>query len=225
MKDILLKYGLTKEQTEKFILYKNLLTEKNKSINLTSITDEKEIAYKHFIDSLAVLKYVDLENKSLIDVGTGAGFPGLPLKIAVSSIKLTLLDSLKKRVDFLKETSLSLGLDDVSCIHARAEDAAADMGESFDFAISRAVAGLNVLAEYCLPFVKPGGYFIALKGPSPEGELNEAKTALSVLGGSLENIFSYSVYDFTHSLVFIKKTSPTPAGYPRSSAKIKKRPL
>ncbi|MCD7777336.1 MAG: 16S rRNA (guanine(527)-N(7))-methyltransferase RsmG [Clostridiales bacterium] len=226
MKEILIKNGISEKAAEAFEVYKDLLLEWNEKINLTAITDESEIAFKHFLDSLSLLKFADLKNKTLIDVGTGAGFPGLPLKIAEPTVKLTLLDSLNKRVIFLKEVVSVLGLNDVSCIHQRAEEAAKPpMREAFDFAVSRAVADMAVLSELCLPFVKPGGYFTALKGPSPEEELKKAKKAVEILGGKIEKTEKVTISDFTHTLVFIKKIKHTPKAYPRQFAKIKKSPL
>ncbi|MCC8097171.1 MAG: 16S rRNA (guanine(527)-N(7))-methyltransferase RsmG [Eubacterium sp.] len=206
MKEILIKNGLSEKSAEAFVLYKSLLLEWNEKINLTAITDEREIAFKHFLDSLSPLKFTDFKNKTVIDVGTGAGFPGLPLKIAEPTIKLTLLDSLNKRVNFLKEVVSALGLENVSCIHRRAEDAAVPpMRESFDIAVSRAVADMAVRAELCLPFVRVGGYFIALKGPSPEEENKKAKKAVEILGGKIEKTEKVTLSEFTHTLVFIKK--------------------
>ncbi|MCD8090276.1 MAG: 16S rRNA (guanine(527)-N(7))-methyltransferase RsmG [Clostridiales bacterium] len=226
MREILTLNGVSPRAAESFVIYKNMLLEWNEKINLTAITDENEIAFKHFLDSLAPLKFKDFKNKTVIDVGTGAGFPGLPLKIAEPSIKLTLMDSLNKRINFLNETVTALGLTGVKCIHQRAEEGAKPpLRESFDFAVSRAVADMAVLAELCLPYVKPGGYFTALKGPEPEDELNRAKKAISVLGGMLEKTEKITISDFTHTVIFIKKIKPTPKAYPRQFAKIKKSPL
>ncbi len=225
MKEILSAYGVPENMIRAFEVYKELLAEKNKSMNLTAVTEEKDIAFRHFLDCLFPLKYADFKNKSVIDVGTGAGFPGIPIKIAEPSVRLTLLDSLNKRIVFLGSVISELGLENVRLMHARAEDAARDMRESFDIATSRAVAALPVLMEYCLPFVKQGGYFIAMKGPEPEKEIQSAERAAEILGGTIERTETYSLADFTHSLVFIKKTQPTPSGYPRSSARIKKKPL
>ena len=167
-----------------------------------------------------------MEGKNVIDVGTGAGFPGLPLKIACPAMSLTLLDSQQKRVGFLRETCASLELEDVECLHARAEECAA-LRESFDFALSRAVARLNVLCELCLPFVKAGGAFLALKGPAVSEELEEARRAVTLLGGEVEQVFPYTLpgEETGHSIVVLRKASPTPAKYPRRFAQIKKAPL
>ncbi len=226
MREILIKNGVSPETADKLIIYKNLLLEWNEKINLTAITDDEGIAFKHFLDSLSPLKFADFKNKKVIDIGTGAGFPGLPLKIAEPSISLTLMDSLNKRVNFLKEVTEALNLKDVSCIHQRAEEGAVSpLRESFDTAVSRAVADMAVLAELCLPYVKPGGYFIALKGPDPGEELMRAKKAALVLGGKIEKTEEVKIADFTHTLIFIKKIKPTPKAYPRPFAKIKKTPL
>ncbi len=226
MKEILKAENLTDKQAEQFIKYKELLVEWNKKINLTAITEEDEIARKHFADSLTPLRFVSLKNKSVIDVGTGAGFPGLPLKIAEPTVTLTLLDSLNKRISFLNNLCASLDLKNVVCIHGRAEDMAkTDMREAYDFAVSRAVASLHILAEFCLPFVKTGGTFIALKGPDPQNEIASALSAIKKLGGALEKTETVSQYGYTHTLVFIKKISRTPKQYPRSMSKIKKSPL
>jgi len=160
-------------------------------------------------------------------VGTGAGFPGLALKIACPEIRLTLLDSLDKRINFLKNCCGKLGFEDVECLHARAEEAPKDMRESFDYATSRAVARLNLLSELCLPLVKVGGYFVAMKGPDCQEEVNEAGRAIALLGGKLEKRIDYTIpgTDVVHSLVVIKKEKPTPTKYPRRWAQIKKQPL
>ncbi|MCD7904067.1 MAG: 16S rRNA (guanine(527)-N(7))-methyltransferase RsmG [Clostridiales bacterium] len=226
MKNILIQNGVSEKAAEDFVLYKELLLDWNGKINLTAITDEYEIAYKHFLDSLSPLKFTDFNGKSVIDVGTGAGFPGLPVKIAEPSVRLVLLDSLNKRVNFLKEVVSALGLRDVDCIHQRAEEAArTPLRENFDFALSRAVADMSVLAELCLPFVKVGGYFIALKGPEPEAEVKKAEKAVKLLGGRTEKTEKITICDFTHTLVYIKKVRPTPKTYPRQYSKIKKLPL
>ena len=212
---------------QRFELYRDNLIEWNKVMNLTAITEPHEIDTLHFLDSLALLDFADFKGKSVIDVGTGAGFPGLPLKIAEESLQLTLLDSLDKRLNFLKDTCEKLGLDDVRFVHARAEEIPEGFRESFDVAVSRAVARLNTLAEFCLPYVKPGGLFIAMKGPDFEAELEEAKPAIRMLGGKCERCESYTIpgTDVTHSALIIRKNSPTPSKYPRRFAQIKKSPL
>lgn len=210
----------------RFRRYYEALTEKNRVMNLTAIEGEADTTRLHFLDSLSPLLFFPLEGKSVVDVGTGAGFPGLPLKIACPDMSLTLLDSQKKRVDFLRETCTSLELGDVECFHARAEDCAA-LRESFDYALSRAVARLNVLCELCLPLVKTGGTFLALKGPTLSEELNEARRAVALLGGEVERIVPYALPggETGHSIAVIRKTSPTPEKYPRRYAQIKKAPL
>lgn len=226
MKEILKNHGLSENVIAQFTAYKDLLLDYNQKINLTAITDEKEIAYKHFLDSLSPLGLADFKNKKVIDVGTGAGFPGIPLKIADPTIRLTLLDSLNKRVAFLNEVIIALDLKNTEAIHARAEEAAVtDLRQSFDIAVSRAVADLKILSEFCLPFVKLGGYFIALKGPDPTDEINCSKKAIGILGGKIEKKQTVTLSDFTHTLILIRKIRQTPKGYPRPFSKIKKSPL
>ncbi|MCD7855914.1 MAG: 16S rRNA (guanine(527)-N(7))-methyltransferase RsmG [Clostridiales bacterium] len=226
MKEILEKLNLSEEAIDKFITYKDILLEYNHKMNLTAITEEREIALKHFSDSLTPLSLADFKNKKVIDVGTGAGFPGVPLKIAEPSIKLTLLDSLNKRISFLNAAIDALNLDNTAAVHLRAEEGArTDLRESFDIAVSRAVADLRILAEFCLPYVKQGGCFIVMKGPNPEEEINSAKKAIAVLGGKIEKIEKITISDFSRTLVLIRKVRATPKSYPRSFAKIKKTPL
>ena len=218
--------SLDESALESFDKYAKLLVETNKVMNLTAITEPDEIVVKHFVDSLALLKYVDMpDNASVIDVGTGAGFPGIPLLIARNDLRLTLLDSLNKRIIFLenviKESSL-----EAETLHLRAEDAGKNkaLRETFDFATARAVAPLNVLCEYCLPFVKVGGYFAALKGNSEETET--AKNAVSLLGGEIEDVVSYKLPNGDpRSIVIIKKISQTSTEYPRKPKKIASSPL
>lgn len=207
--------------------YFERLDEMNKVMNLTAISGEDDTARLHFLDCAAVLTAADVSGKKVIDVGTGAGFPGLALKIARPDMDLTLLDSLDKRVGFLRGTCARLGFDDVTCIHARAEEAPAEYREAFDFAFSRAVARLNLLCELCLPLAKKGGAFIAMKGPDCADELNAAKRAIKLLGGEVEDVKKYLVpgTDATHSAIIIRKTADTPAKYPRRWAQIKKQPL
>lgn len=212
---------------ERYRIYFGALEETNKVMNLTAISGEEDVARLHFLDCAALLCSAELAGKSVIDVGTGAGFPGLALKIACPDIKLTLLDSLDKRIGFLRRTCAELGFADVECLHARAEEAPKELREGFDYAVSRAVARLNLLCELCLPFVKTGGAFIAMKGPDCEEELNEAKKGISLLGGKIEKCVGYTVpgTDVNHSLVIIRKIKPSPAKYPRRWAQIKKQPL
>ena len=204
-----------------------MLVEKNKVMNLTAITEPADVATLHFLDSVAMLKEVDLAGKTMVDVGTGAGFPGLPLRIVCPAVRMTLLDSLNKRIDFLKEVCDQLGYADVDCVHGRAEEFAAKHRESFDFATSRAVANFQLLTELCLPLVKVGGTFIAMKSVDSDEELKAAEKAISILGGRVERTVDYQIpgTDVTHRLVFIKKIKETPKKYPRAFAKIKKNPL
>lgn len=209
------------------VRYGELLAEKNKVMNLTAITDPAGTARLHFLDSAALLTLADFRGKAVVDVGTGAGFPGLPLKILEPSIRLTLLDAQRKRVDFLEEVCRDLGLGDVECIHGRAEEFAGERRESFDLAVSRAVAALPVLAELCLPLVKPGGAFLAMKSVGSGEELNAAGRAVQLLGGRLERPLDYAIpgTDVRHRLVILTKIGETPKKYPRTFAKIKKNPL
>ena len=204
-----------------------LLVEKNKVMNLTAITEPADVATLHFLDSVAMLKEVDLAGKTVVDVGTGAGFPGMPLRIVCPTIRLTLLDSLNKRIDFLKEACGDLGFADGECVHGRAEEFAAKHRESFDYATSRAVANFQLLSELCLPLVKVGGTFIAMKSVDSDEELKAAAKAIGTLGGRVECIKDYQIpgTEVSHRLVFIKKIKETPKKYPRAFAKIKKNPL
>ncbi len=206
-----------------FEKYMNLLLEWNKKINLTAITEPREVEIKHFEDSLTCLKsgYIK-DGDKIVDVGTGAGFPGLPIKIENKNVNLTLMDSLNKRINFLKEVSNQLGLD-VECIHIRAEEAGKNKlyREQFDVSVSRAVARLSLLTEYCLPLVKKGGYMLAMKGKDIEDELEEAKPLIKILGGKVKEVqlHTLSDEDITHSIVVIEKISDTPAKYPRNGKK------
>ncbi len=198
------------EEIKKFIMYKKLLKEWNEKINITAITDDEEIDIKHFLDSLTPLSTELFDNKvKIVDVGTGGGFPGIPLKILRNDIELLLLDSLNKRINFLKDVIGKLSLKDVEALHGRAEDFGKDplYREKFDIATSRAVASLNVLSEYCLPFVKVGGYFIAMKGTEVDQEIDEANRAIKILGGSIEKkeLITLPNSDIEHSLIIIKK--------------------
>lgn len=223
------KAELNEYQLNQLKKYYELLAEWNKKINLTAITDKQGVAVKHFADSLALLNYVDIpQNSSVIDVGTGAGFPGIVLKIARPDINLTLLDSLQKRLTFLENVLSELSLD-ATIIHSRAEEGGQnmDLRESFDFSVSRAVARLNILCEYCLPYTRLSGKFIALKGPDAENEIADAKKAIQTLGGKLKNIHSFSLaHDGgERTIIEIEKISPTPDKYPRNNGKIKAKPL
>ena len=223
----LAQLGLSADAVPQLEAYAALLLEKNRVMNLTAITEPQDVATLHFLDSAALLTLADLKGKSVVDVGTGAGLPGMPLKILEPSIRMTLLDSLGKRITFLQEVCDDLGLTDVQCIHARAEEFAADHRQSFDFAVSRAVANLSVLCELCLPLVKVGGAFLSMKSVESGGELEQAKKAIGILGGRVERTADYSIpgTDVTHRVIFIKKITETPKKYPRPFAKIKKNPL
>ena len=211
----------------RYRLYADTLTETNKVMNLTAIEGEDEIARLHFLDSAALLTLAVFQGKRVIDVGTGAGFPGLALKVACPELSLVLLDSLDKRVAFLRESCEKLGFSDVACIHARAEEAPQGYRAAFDVAVSRAVARLNILCELCLPLVKKGGLFIAMKGTDHAAELSEAAGAIRKLGGELEAERDYSIpgTEISHSAILIRKVADTSTKYPRRWAQIKKQPL
>ncbi len=206
--------------------YYALLEEKNRVMNLTAIQGEEETARLHFLDCGALLRWLDPAGKRVLDLGSGAGFPGLVLKLLCPDMELTMLDSLQKRVAFQQEAADALGLAGVCPTAGRAEEMT-DFRERFDIVTSRAVARLNVLAELALPMVRPGGVFAAMKGPDPEEEIREAKRALALLGGGAVRVEKYAVpgTDAVHSLVLIEKAAPTPARYPRRFAQIKKSPL
>lgn len=221
--------SLDELQLSEFETYAKLLVEWNEKINLTAITQSEEICEKHFLDS--VLPFVMwgglCDGDKVIDVGTGAGFPSCPLKIVRNGVKLTLLDSLNKRINFLNTISDELGLE-AECVHGRAEELGnnADYREKFDIATARAVANLTELCEYCLPFVKLGGHFVALKGQSGADEVEAAKNAVKTLGGKIEKVTEYSLPNGDKRvLVVIKKVSPTPQKYPRNKGQMKKKPL
>ena len=205
--------------------FSRLLVKKNEVMNLTGITEPREVATLHLLDSLSLLPLADLMGKKIIDVGTGAGFPGVPLKIVLPESHVTLLDSLNKRVDFLQESCDALGLTGVECVHARAEEFG--HREEYDYAVSRAVAALPVLCELCLPLVKVGGEFLAMKSSHTEDEINQAKAAIALLGGSITEVIDYTIptTDIVHRVVRIRKDKPTPKKYPRRFAQIKKQPL
>ena len=204
-----------------------LMLERNQVMNLTAITEPRDVASLHLLDSLALIREAALETEKIVDVGAGAGFPGMPLAIVKPSLHLTLLDSLGKRVDFLREAAEALGLENVECVHARAEEFAAQRRERFDAAVSRAVAALPVLCELCLPLVKPGGRMLAMKSSHSEEEIAQARTAIRTLGGELEWVKDYTIptTEVVHRIVCIRKIAPTPKKYPRRFALIKKSPL
>lgn len=228
---------LSDVQFGQFMKYYELLIEKNKVMNLTAITEFDEVMKKHFVDSLSLVKVCDLNGTfSLIDVGTGAGFPGIPLKIAFPNLKITLLDSLQKRVGFLQEVIDELGLTGIEAVHGRAEDFAkpGQLREAFDLCVSRAVANLSVLSEYCLPYVKVGGSFISYKSDKVsieteqnKTEIEQAEHAISVLGGRLvtQEGFTLPSSDIYRNLIVIKKCRPTPKQYPRKAGTASKKPL
>ena len=223
------KFTVTENQYEQFQKYFELLAEWNEKMNLTAITDESGVALKHFADSLSLLNFVDIpQNSSLADVGTGAGFPGVVLKIARPDIKLTLIDSLNKRLVFLGEVCAQLGIE-AELIHSRAEDGARDekLRESFDFAVSRAVARMNVLSEYCLPYVKVGGAFCAMKGAQANEEFKESLNAINTLGGKLEKKYFFELPENggERAIAVVRKVKNTPQKYPRQSGKIKAKAL
>ena len=218
----LLGLSLSEEQLAQCERFSNALLEKNKVMNLTAITEPESVARLHFADCLALLTVEEFRGKRVIDVGCGAGFPGVPLKLGEPTIELTLLDSLQKRVNWLRETLQALAVP-AECVAARAEEYG--HREEFAIAVSRAVARLNVLCELCLPFVKVGGCFIAMKAASAQEEIDEAKRAVSLLGGKVERVVSYSIGEAEHRAVVIRKIRPTPAAYPRRFSKIKQSPL
>ncbi|MHB7981676.1 16S rRNA (guanine(527)-N(7))-methyltransferase RsmG [Clostridium sporogenes] len=213
-----------------FISYKNLIQEWNKKINLTAIVKDEEIIKKHFIDCIKIFKASPMaEAKSLIDIGTGAGFPGIPIKILKEDIEITLLDSLQKRINFLNIVIGELQLKNIQYLHGRAEDYAQEIQhrQRYDIAVSRAVANLAVLSEFCIPFVRKGGYFVAMKGPSVEEEITSATKSIEILGGKIEDIIKIDIEDtdLKHNLVIIKKVKETAKKYPRKPSIIKKNPL
>lgn len=231
MKDILVR-GLAELQldtsrAEALEAFARAMLQKNEVMNLTRITEETAVAQLHLLDSAVLLTLADFKGKRVCDVGTGAGFPGMPLRILEDDFDLVLLDSLDKRIAWLRQQCEAMGLQRVDCVHARAEEFAAAEKERFDIVTSRAVANLRMLAELCLPLVKVGGLFLAMKSVESEGELHEAENAIKRLGGTLKKTVDYTIptSDVTHRLLIIEKTAPTPKGYPRAFAKIKKSPL
>lgn len=225
-----LNIELSDEQVSQFESYYELLVETNKVMNLTAITEKDEVIVKHFADSLELIRSVpDIREKeySLIDVGTGAGFPGIPLKIAFPKLRVLLLDSLNKRVNFLNNVIEELGLKDIEAVHMRAEEGAANPSyrEHFDICVSRAVANLSTLSEYCLPYVKQGGFFISYKSGEVEDEVKNASNAIKILGGELVRLDSFSLLENERSLVVIEKKKTTPKKYPRKAGLPKKEPL
>lgn len=221
-----LERKLTDAQLDTFCAFGSALVEKNQVMNLTAITEPEQVARLHFLDCIALLGAANFYGKSVIDVGCGAGFPGVPLKIAEPSIDLTLLDSLKKRMDWLESTLPELGIE-AQCVAARAEEYALVHREQYDIAVSRAVARLTMLAELCLPLVRVGGHFVAMKSADSDEELSQAARAIATLGGKVTRIWDYPVpgTDAVHRAVVITKVKATPKPYPRRFAKIKQQPL
>lgn len=216
---------LSREQYEKLSIYAEFLVEYNEKVNLTAITEPIEILRKHFIDSILLTKYVDIPlNSTLIDVGTGAGFPSVPIKTYRPDIKITLLDSLNKRIDYLKQLCDKLEID-AEFIHGRAEDFSKkeEYREKFDFSCARAVANMALLSELCIPFVKQNGCFVAMKGPNEDISLGA--NAVTVLGGLIEKEIEYKLFDEDRKIVLVRKISQTPSKYPRNSSQIKKKTL
>ena len=220
--------NIDEEKAIKFEKYKDLLLEWNEKINLTAITEEDEIILKHFIDSCSILKYIE-NNQKIIDVGTGAGFPGIPIKIMNESLDITLVDSLNKRVNFLNEVIKELELKNIEAIHSRAEDIGKDdkYREKYDIATSRAVANLSTLLEYLMPFVKVNGMCICMKGPNIEEELNEAKKAIKEFGGKLEEVYNFKLpnSDIERNIIIVRKIEKIKLKYPRKAGIPAKEPI
>lgn len=233
--EILLREGasslgveLDNDDVAKLLKYKEMLVEWNQKINLTAIEEERDIIIKHFIDSFSILPFIKVRNARIADIGTGAGFPGIPVKIAYKEMEVVLLDSLEKRVGFLNTVISELSLKKIKAVHGRAEDfgVKADFRENFDISVARAVAALPVLLEYCLPFVKPGGIFIVMKGSSID-EVKDSNKALEVLGGKIEDIRELILpfSDIKRNIILVRKYRQTPTKYPRKAGKPSKEPL
>ena len=227
-----LNITLTDEQIEQFLQYYEMLVEKNKVMNLTGITEYEEVIQKHFLDSLSLIRVIpDIASQKLtvIDLGTGAGFPGIPLKIAFPELEITLMDSLNKRILFLQEVIDALDLKKVSAVHGRAEEMSSNAThrQQYDLCVSRAVSNLAVLTEYCLPFVKKGGLFVSYKSADSDAEIQEGKKAISILGGKLTSVDKFQLpdSDLRRALVCIKKVKDTPKKYPRKAGTPAKLPL
>lgn len=225
-----LNITLDENQSAQFHIFYNLLTEWNKVMNLTGITEYEEVVEKHFLDSLAIVKAVDLQKvQNIIDIGTGAGFPGIPLKIAYPQLDVTLLDSLNKRVRFLDTVIENTGLNGIKAMHGRAEDYAkqTEYRENYDLCVSRAVANLATLSEYCIPYIRTGGIFVPYKSEDVENEVEHSKKAISLLGGNIKDIVKFQLpgTDIGRSFIIIEKTNITPKKYPRKAGLPTKEPL
>ncbi len=221
---------LSEKQMEQFLQYYEMLVEKNKVMNLTAITEFDEVVEKHFLDSVSLTKQMDLHQPlKVLDLGTGAGFPGIPLKIVFPELEITLMDSLNKRVLFLQDVISSLQLQDIEAVHGRAEEAARNKKyrEGFDLCVSRAVANISTLSEYCLPFIKIGGSFISYKSSTIEDELEDGKKGIAILGGKVKDVYKFTLPDseLQRSFVVIQKEKKTPKAYPRKAGTPSKDPL
>ena len=216
--------SLSRGQIDTLCAYGRAVVEQNKVMNLTAITEDVPVARLHLLDSLTVLKAADLSGKAVIDIGCGAGFPGVPVAIACPTARVTLLDSLGKRMNWLSQILPQLGIE-AQCLTARAEEAAADRREQYDYALSRAVARLNILLELTAPYVKVGGAVLAMKGPAAREELRQCGSAMKKLGLKLEDVLEFPIDGASHGIVVLRKIAPTPRQYPRRFAKIKQSPL
>ena len=218
---------ISNEEIEKLYIYMKEILEWNEKVNVTAIKDEKEFIVKHFIDSLTIEKYIT-NGEKVLDIGTGAGFPGIPIKITKNKSHVDLVDSVNKKLNVIRDIIPKIKLEDIECIHTRAEDLAKNVKyrESYDVVTSRAVANLTTLVEYMLPFVKVGGKIICMKGPNVEEELTESKKAISILGGKIEQIENINIdSDYERNIIIIKKEKPTPKQYPRCQGKPLKEPI